>query len=176
MRDRNPTRRLECWERRQMAMEDKNKHRPKKLRERNPTASLERWERRRMAMQDKNKHRPKKLRQNLPSSLSMCRQLSALKKLIARWGHMLKRDAKQVDKLDKERQRVLRQRKAQHKKDQEERRRVEVLKQKQLREEERLRRERLRRRMRSDVTMDDILGQKSVRNHPKSSDLGQHQI
>ena len=168
MRDRNPTRRLKCWERRQMAMEDKNKHRPKKLRERNPTASLERWERRRMAMQDKNKHRPKTLRQNLPSSLSIFRQLSFLKKLIARWGHMLKREAKQVDKLDKERQRVLRQRKAQHKKDQEERRRVEVLKQKQRREEERLRREWIRKRMRADLTMDDILGQNSVRNCPKS--------
>jgi len=126
-----------------------------------------------MALQDKNKHRPKKLRQKLRSSSSIFRQLSALRKLIARWGHMLKREARLVDK---EHQKVIRQRKAQHKKDQEERRRLEVLKQKQQREEERLRRERLRKRMRSDVTMDDILGQKSVRNHPKPSILGQHQL
>ena len=168
LRDRNPTRRLECWERRQMSTEDKNEHRPKKMQKRNPDRRLECWERRQMALQDKNKHRPKKLRQELRSSLSMFRQLSALTKLIARWGHMLKREAKLVDKLDKERQRVLRQRKAQHKKDQEERRRAEVLVQKRQREEERLRREWIRKRMRTDLTMDDILGQKGVRNYPKS--------
>ena len=161
MRDRNPTRRLECWERRQMAMQDKNEHRPKKMQKMNPTRCLECWERRHMALQDKNKHRPKKLRQKLRSSSSIFRQLSALRKLIARWGNMLKREAKLVDK---ERQRIRRQRKAQHKKDQDERRRLEVLKQKREREEERLRRECIRKRMRSDVTMDDILGQKSVRN------------
>ena len=162
LRDRNPTRRLECWERRQMSTEDKSEHGPEKMQKRNPTRRLECWERRQMALQDKNKHRPKKLRQKLRSSLSIIRQLTALRKLIARWGHMLKRDAKVVDKLDKERQRVLRQRKAQHKKDQEERRRVEVLKQKRQQEEERLRRELIRKRMRTDLTMDDILGQKGV--------------
>ena len=160
MRDRNPTRRLECWERRQMAMEDKNKHRPKKLRERNPTASLECWERRQMALQDKNKHRPRKMRQKSQlCETPLYRQLFALRKLIGRWGHILKREAKWVNK---ERQRVFRQGKAQHKKDQEERRRVEVLKQKRRREEEQLRREWVRKRMRTDLTMDDILGQKDV--------------
>ena len=192
LRERNPTRCLECWERRHMAMEDKNKHRPKKMQKRNPTRRLECWERqqmstedknkhrrnptrrlecwerRQMALQDKNKHRPKKLRQELRSRLSIFRQLSALRKLIARWGHMLKREAQLVEKLDKERQRVLRQRKAQHKKDQEERRRAEVLKQKRQREEERLRREWIRKRMRADLTMDDILGQKGV---PKLSKI-----
>ena len=164
LQQRNPTYRLECWERLQMSTEDKNKHRPKKLRERNPTASLECSERRRMAMQDKNKHRPRKMRQKSQlCETPLFRQLFALRKLITRWGHMLKREAKLVDKLDKERQRVLRQRKAQHKKDQEERRRVEVLKQKRQREEERSRRELLRKRMRTDLTMDDILGQKDVR-------------
>jgi len=78
---------------------------------------------------------------------------------------MLKRESKL---LDQQRQRVLRQQQAQHKKDQEERRRVEVLKQKQRQEEERLRREWIRKRMRTDLTMDDILGQNSVRNYPKS--------
>jgi len=74
---------------------------------------------------------------------------------------MLKRESKL---LDQQRQRVLRRRKAQQKKDQEERRRLEVLKQKQGREEERLRREWVRKRMRADLTMDDILGQKYVSN------------
>ena len=72
---------------------------------------------------------------------------------------MLKREAKVVDK---QRQKVLRQRKAQQKKDQEERKRAEVLKQKRMRAEERSRREWVRKRMRSDLTMDDILGQKSA--------------
>ena len=162
LRERNPTGRLERWERRQMAMQDKNKHRPQKLRERNPIGRLECRERRQMAFEDKYEHRPKKLRQNLQffeSNLS--RQLAALSKLIARWGHLLKREAKLVDK---ERQKQIRERKAQQKKDQEERRRVEVLNAKRLREEERSRRELVRKRMRSDLTMDDILGQKDVRN------------
>ena len=163
LRERNPTGSLERWERWQMAMQDKNKHRPKKLRERNPTGPLECWERRQMAMEDKNEHRPKKLRRKLQLRESnLSRQLTALRKLIARWGRMLKREAKLVDK---ERQKVSRQWKAQQKKDQEERRQVEVLKQKRQREEERSRREWVRKRMRSDLTMDDILGQNSVRNH-----------
>ena len=117
-----------------------------------------------MAMQDKNKHRPKKLRQKLqlrkfPSESRVTGHLTALRKLIARWGNMLKRESKL---LDQQRQRVLRQRKARQKMDQEERRRLEVLKQKRQREEERLRREWIRKRMRTDLTMDDILGQKSV--------------
>ena len=150
---------LQRWERQHMARQDKNRHRPKKLRERNSAARLECWERRRMAMQDKDKHRPKKLRQNLQlrkctSESRLSRKLSAVKKLVARWGQMLKREEKLVDK---ERQKAIKQRKAQQKKDQDEQRRVEALKQKREREEERLRRERLRKRMRSDVTMDDIL-------------------
>ena len=165
LRERNPAGRLECWERRRMAMEDKNTHRPRKMRERN-TTRLECWERRQMGKQDKTNHPPKKLRQKLqlrkfPSVSRVTRQLTALRKLIARWGHMLKREAKLVDK---ERQRIRRQRKAQQKKDQEERKQVEVLKQKREREEERLRREWIRKRMRTDLTMDDILGQKDVRN------------
>ena len=129
-----------------------------------------------MGMQDKNEHRPKKLRHKLQlrkfsSESRVTRRLAALRKLIVRWGHMLK---SQSQLLEKQRQRVIRQRKAQQKKDQDERRRVEALRQKRQREEERSRRERLRKRMRSDVTMDDILRQKSVRNHRKPSNLGQH--
>ena len=165
LRERHPTGRLECWERRQMALEDKNKHRPSHLRERHPTGRLECWERRQMALEDKNEHRPKKLRQKLQLCASnLSRQLTAIRTLIARWGRMLKREAKLVEK---ERQKVTRQRKAQQKKDQEERKQVEVLKQKRQREEERSRREWVRKRMRSDLTMDDILGQKDGR-HPEN--------
>ena len=154
---------LQRWEQQNMARQDKNKHRPRHLRERNPTASLECWERRQMAFEDKNEHRPKKLRQKLQlRESSLSRQLTALRKLIARWGQMLKREAKLVEKG---RQKVIRQRKAQQKKDQEERKQAEVLKQKRQREEERSRREWVRKRMQSDLTMDDILGQNSVRNH-----------
>ena len=164
LRERNPSARLECWERRQMAMEDRNEHRPKKLQQRNPTRHLVLAERRRMAMEDKNRHRPKRLRQKLAlqkctSESALSRQVSSLRKLIARWGHMLKRESKL---LDQQRQRIRRQRKAQQKKDQEERKQVEVLKQKREREEERLRREWIRKRMRTDLTMDDILGPKYV--------------
>ena len=79
---------------------------------------------------------------------------------------MLKREAKVVDK---QRQKVLRQRKAQQKKDQEERKRAEVLKQKRMRAEERSRREWVRKRMRSDLTMDDILGQKKCHSGCQST-------
>ena len=157
LRERNPTASLECWERRQMAMEDKNKHRPKKLRERNPSARLECWERQQMTMEGKNKHRPKKMRERNPAE-KKSRQLSALKNLIARWGRMLKREAKLVEE---ERQNAIRQRKAQQKKDQEERKQMEVSKQKRQREEERLRREGACKRRRSDITMDDIRRQKA---------------
>jgi len=167
LRERNPTASFECWERRQMAMEDRNEHRPKKLQQRNLTRHLVLAERRRMAMEDKNRHRPKKLRQKIQklalrkctSKSALSRQLSSLSKLIARWGHMLKRESKL---LDEQRQRVLHQRRARQKKDQAERRRLEVLKQKRRREEERLRRECIRKRMRTDLTMDDILGPKYV--------------
>ena len=153
---------LQRWEQQHMARQDKNGHRPRHLRKKNPTGLLEYWERHRMGMQDKDKHRPKKLRPKLqlrkfPSESRVSRQLTALRKLIARWGQMLKREAKLVDK---ERRKVIKQRKAQQKKDQEEQRRVEALKQKRQREEERSRRELLRKKMRSDLTMDDILGQK----------------
>ena len=168
---------LKRWEQQHMARQDKHKHRPRHLQERNPTASLECWERRQMAMEDKNQHRPKKLRQKLDlrkcaSESALSRQLSSLRKLIARWGHMLKRDSEK----NQQRQRVLHQQRAQQKKDQEERRRLQVVKQKQRREEERLRREWVRKRMRTDpLTMDDILGQKkSVILIRKVYTIGEH--
>ena len=148
---------LQRWERQHMAMHDKNKHRPWRLREKmNPSLRLERWERRHMAMEDKNKYG--RVRKFTPES-RLSRKLLTVRKLIVRWAHMLKREAKLVDK---ERQKVIRQRKAQQKKDQEERRRVEVLNEKRRREAERSRREWVRKRMRSDLTMDDMLGPKDV--------------
>ena len=85
---------------------------------------------------------------------------------------MLKRDS---ELQQRQRQRVLHQQRAQQKKDQEERRRLEVVKQKQRREEERLRREWVRKRMRTDLTMDDILGQKkSVILIRKVYTIGEH--
>ena len=157
---------LHLWERQHMARQDKNRHRPSHLRERNPAARLECWERHRMGMQDKDTHRPKKLRQKLQlrkfaSASPVTRRLTALRKLVARWGRMLKKDAKLVEK---ERQKAIKWRKAQQKKNREEQRRVQTLKQKQQREEERSRRELLRKRMRSDLTMDDILGKKCAKS------------
>ena len=155
MRERNGFAHLEQWERQQMAMEDKNKHRPRRFRERNPFAEVERSERRQMALEDKNRHRPKKLRTylQLGRSVSESRKFLVLKKLLARWERMLDKEA---SVRDKERHKVLQQRKAQRKKAQEERRRLEALNQKRRKEEERLRREALRKRMRSDLTMEDL--------------------
>ena len=154
---------LQRWERGHMAMQDKNKYKPRKLRQRNALAQLERRERRQMALQDKNKHRPRKLQEHLnlgkvPSENRSSTQL-ALKRLLVRWGRMLKLEARLVDN---ERRRVLQQRKAQRRKAREERRQLEAWNRKRLQEEQ-LRRAALRKKMRADLTMDDILGQKSVR-------------
>ena len=159
VRERNVADRLGCWERRQMAMHDKNRHRPWRLRERNPTGLMEAWERKTMAMEDRNKHRPRKMRlkSQLGVSPKLSRHLSStLRKLIRRWGRILKKEA---TKADKDHKRVLRERRARQKKNEEERR-LEVLNQKRKRKEERLRRARLSKRMRSELTMDDILGRK----------------
>ena len=77
-----------------------------------------------MAIEDKNKHRPRRMRLksqlrkfSLESPWSRC--LSAVGKLIARWGQMLRKE-------DKEREKTIRQKKAQQKKDREKRRREEI--------------------------------------------------
>ena len=157
-RERNVADHLGCWERRQMALHDKNRHRPRRLRERNPTGLMESWERKRMAMEDRNKHRPRKMRlkSQLGVSRQLLRRLSSLRKLIRRWGCILKKEA---TKAEVDHKRVLRERRARQKNNEEERR-LEALKQKRKRTEERLRRERLSKRMRSELTMDDILGPK----------------
>ena len=67
---------LQQWEQQHMAMQDKNRHRPKCLRERNPTGRLECWERRQMALEDLNK-RPRSMRLKLPRQFhSESRQVS----------------------------------------------------------------------------------------------------
>ena len=144
---------------RQMALHDKNRHRPRRLRERNPTGLMESWERKRMAMEDRNEHRPRKMRlkSQLGVSRQLLRRLSSLRKLIGRWGRILKKEA---TKAEEDHKRVLRERRARQKKNEEERR-LEALKQKRKRTEERLRREWLSKRMRSELTMDDILGPKN---------------
>eukprot|EP00435_Cladocopium_sp_Y103_P048366 s217_g14.t1 len=155
---------LQQWERGHMAMQDKNKHRPFHLRKRNGAAALERWERRQMALQDRNIHRPRKLRVHLSlrrSSDTRSRKLLALKRLLVRWDRILKREAQL---LEKKQRRALQRRKVQWKKDREERRRQEALNRKRLREEERCRREAVRKRMRSDLTMDEILGERRDMN------------
>ena len=152
---------LQQWEQQHMAMQDKNRHRPGSLRERNPTGRLECWERRQMALEDLNKHRPRSMRLKLPckfnSESRLSRQVSKLGKLIVRWGHLLKKEARM---MDLEHQKALQRRKAQQKKYKEERRRVEVFKEKRRREEVKSRREWFRKKMKSELTMDDILGKK----------------
>ena len=144
---------LESKERWQMAKEDKNRHRPRRLRER---CDNQLWERKQMAMHDKNKHRPPRLRVRVVRSHEeiLASNLSLLKKLLLRWGKMLKREASLADQ---KRRKGLRERR----KVQQERRRSEVLSQqnqkKRQREEARRKTEWFRKRMRSDLTMDDIL-------------------
>ena len=83
---------LQQWEQQHMAMQDKNRHRPKCLRERNPTGRLECWERRQMALEDLNKHRPRSMRLKLPrlspfgvpTSVQMDDGLGASKKALRR--------------------------------------------------------------------------------------------
>ena len=152
---------LQQWERSHMAMQDKHKHCPWRLRERTAETRLQLWERRKMALQDKNEHRPRKLqaRLKLQRCPSETRIQLALKRLLVRWGRILKRQAGIVEK---ERRKKLQQRKVRRKKAAEERQRAKALHREHLRQE-RLRRENLRKRMRSDSTMADLFGGRDVR-------------
>ena len=99
------------------------------------------WERQRMATEDRCKHR------SFLSTLgtSRCqRRLRSLRRLLDRWGGVLKHKARVADR---ERRRLLRQRK----KELQEKQRVQALKEKQLRHEERSKREALRERMKFDL-------------------------
>eukprot|EP00438_Fugacium_kawagutii_P020993 Skav232598 [mRNA] locus=scaffold2040:142134:144020:- [translate_table: standard] len=179
-------RHLRIWEQYHMAMQDKSKHRPKRLQD-TSTRSLEvrerkrmaaednkprgdkdeerhslhpqPWERKQMALQDKNRHRPRKLRVAVNGrEKHVSRILFRLMKQLARWENMLRR---QAEAADKERCKLLRQRELKKKRDREEHRRSAELKRKKQREEERQRRESLAKRMKADLTMDDILGHRN---------------
>ena len=147
-------RNLESWERQHMAIQDKNAHRPRTLQDLKNQKWLRR-ERRHMALEDKNKHRPRglKVRQKSTAETILSRKLLVLRKLLARWRHVLQR---QEHAANKQRQKALRLRRLQRKKERDERKRSEVLKQKEVREEEGLRRESLRKRMSSSEFMDDL--------------------
>ena len=147
---------LQLWERQHMAMQDKNKHRPNRLRQRSDNKNLELKERWQMAMEDKHENWPKSWRKRARKRTfekMLRRKLLILKKLLARWECMLRREARL---LDKERRRILQQRKAKRKKDQEDERRQQALNRKRLREEELLRREAARQRAGSGLFMDHL--------------------
>ena len=150
-------RQLKYWEREHMAMHDKNKHRPRRLR----AVPQLRWERRHMAMHDKKA--PKKRRQDRKPVVDV---LVSVRKLLLRWRNQIHRQEKLAEM---ERQKLLRQRQ----RDRRERKRLEALKRKRAKEEqkaERLRREALRKKMMSpNLTMDDILGSPDAQGGKKGS-------
>ena len=169
-------RQLQKWEQGHMAMQDKDRRRPKRLRtplpfraqkDRKVLILPKRQERRRMALEDKERHRPRGLR-----GRNYSRRLLALKRLLARWEGALKSKARL---LDKARRKVIEEKEALRRKDQEERRRLDALSQKRRKAEERLRREALRKRMRSDLTMDEILGRRDAHG-PERKKVGRASV
>ena len=140
------TRHLQIWEQRHMAMQDRNRHRPKRLQDRStkPLECQERlrmaahdkqrprdlrkerhshfpepWEREQMALADKNKQRPRRLRVPLQRNRQrfLSRILAVLSQVLARWERILRREA---ELAEKEQRRVLRQRELDQKKEMEE--------------------------------------------------------
>ncbi|CAK9051981.1 unnamed protein product [Durusdinium trenchii] len=105
-------RQLNFWEIEHMAMHDKNRHWPRRLKE-HPHLC---WERQHMALHDKDPPQRRPLSQRPKID-----KLSAVRELLLRWCHVLR---KQEQLAEKERLKFLRQRK----KDQNERRRQNVLK------------------------------------------------
>ena len=138
VRDRH----LRTWECRHMAMQDKNKFRPKRLRTPLPFRS-QTWERRQMGREDRAIHQPGGWKTRSPEDI-LAANLFALKKLLGKWGRLLKSEDQVANR---ERRKLLQQ----QKKHREEQRKMEVLKRKRLREQERFRREHLRKRMKSDT-------------------------
>ncbi|CAL1164873.1 unnamed protein product [Cladocopium goreaui] len=131
------TKHLERREQQGMAREDKNQHRPRALRERS-TRCLEHRERQQMAMNDKNRHRPRRLRFSFQKSFA---ENVLSRKLSALKSLLVRWEhvlTKQARLADKEYCKALRMRKLQRKKDYEERRRLEVINRKRIREEEQL--------------------------------------
>ena len=140
-------RHLQTWECRHMALQDKNRHRPKRLR--TPLAfRSQTWERQHMGREDRTIHQRSAPRLARRPGEILAAKLSALKRLLGKWGRMLKAEAQFIDK---ERHKLFRQ----QKKHREEQGRLEALRRKRIREQERFRRETLRKRMKSDM-MDDL--------------------
>eukprot|EP00435_Cladocopium_sp_Y103_P056054 s3485_g18.t1 len=141
---------LQSWERQHMAMQDENKHRPRRLRAGSGAAKIS-WERRHMAMNDQNKHKPRRFRnqrQKHEKKDSLTDKLLVLNKLLMKWDCLFQKEAFLVEKAQKKEQKATQQ--------------LDALKKRQLQEEERLKRESIRKKMRSDRTMDDILGKKAA--------------
>ena len=165
------SRHLQAWEQQRMGMQDKNKHRPKRLREKSSTGHREHWERRQMVMEDKHEHRPKRFRvplhQRIPQDI-LASNLLTLKQLLLKWDRLLKRKERTAD--DQRRRQDFRKEKA----DRKEQRRKDMLKERELQKEQRVRRETLRKRMKMDLTMDEILGHHSVKNG-RAGGQAQHQ-
>jgi len=142
-------RHLRMWETWQMAMQDKNKHRPRRLRVRLNFGPNPKWEREHMAQHDRERHR--RVARVRCGAFDIDQKLSLLRKLLLQWKRLLEAEARLVDK---EHRKLLRQKR----KDRAERLRLEGMKRKRLREEERLRKEVLRQRLRmkSDYMMDHL--------------------
>ncbi len=143
------TRHLRRWETWQMALQDKNKHRPRRLRVRLNFGPKPKWEREHMAQHDRERHRL--VARVRCGGFDINQKLSLLKKLLVQWKRLLESEARLVDK---EHRKLLQQKR----KDRAERLRLEVVQRKRLREEERLRKEVLRQRLRmkSDYMMDHL--------------------
>lgn len=146
--DRKRQSHLQRFERLEMAKDDKNRHRPRHLK--TGDARMEGRERMRMAMHDMLKLQPKSLRGKITTESraqeKVNKNVMALKKLLRRWGQILKKEARLLTKKHCE---ALRQRS----KAASEKARAESLRRKRRREEERLMREWYRKRRQSDLNM-----------------------
>ncbi len=132
-----------------MAMQDRNyKHQPKRLRAR--LSRAEQRELQQMQAEDRKFNN-----QQWAHEKAMARKLFILSKLLVRWGRVIRKESELAEKAQRK---IFRQQRKEKRKEKENQRKLEALQQKRQREEERLRRERVRKRMRTDLTMDDILG------------------
>ena len=130
-----------------MALQDENS----RLRARRAAAKrLLSWERRHMAINDRNHGRKKREKKDILTD-----KLLVLKKLLSKWDRLLQKEASLVEQARRKRRRH-------RKKEQKAAQQRDALKKRQLQQEERLKRECIRKRMRSDCTMDDILGKKKL--------------
>eukprot|EP00438_Fugacium_kawagutii_P027361 Skav223178 [mRNA] locus=scaffold2044:175545:176831:+ [translate_table: standard] len=144
-------RHLQQWESKRMAVQDKNRHRPKRLR--SPLRFRSQiWERERMRREDRKIHQRTRRAYGKNPDDVLAADVSVLRKLLRKWDRMLKSEAQLADKA---RRKILQQRKRQRN----EKRQQEVLKRREIRkqqQQERFRRDTLWKRMRSDQTMDNL--------------------